>query len=43
MFDIRAFGRRDNVTVLLKSVHAICQFLDKGSFSKMTRFSLENE
>ena len=33
----------DNVTVLLKSVHAIRQCLDKGSFSKMTSFSLENE
>ena len=33
----------NNVTVLLKSVHAICQCLDKGSFSKMASFSLENE
>ena len=32
-----------NVTVLLKSVHAVRQFIDKGSFSKMTSFSLENE
>ena len=32
-----------NVTVLLKSVHAIRQCLDKGPFSKMTSFSLENE
>ena len=33
----------DIVTVLLKSVHAIRQCLAKGSFSKMTSFSLENE
>ena len=33
----------NNVTVLLKSVHAIRQCLDKGSFSKMTSFSLENK
>ena len=32
----------NNVTVLLKSVHAVCQCIDKGSFSKMTSFSLEN-
>ena len=32
-----------NVTVLLKSVHAVHQYIDKGSFSKMTSFSLENE
>ena len=31
------------VTVLLKSVHAICLCLDKGSISKMTSFSLENQ
>ena len=33
----------NNVTVLLKSVHAVRQCLDNGSFSKMTSFSLENE
>ena len=33
----------NNVTVLLKSVHAVRQCLDKGSFSKMTSFSLEKE
>ena len=33
----------NNVTVLLKPVHAVCHCLDKGSFSKMTSFSLENE
>ena len=33
----------NNVTVLLKSVHVIRLCLDKGSFSKMTSFSLENE
>ena len=33
----------NNVTLLLKSVHAIRQCFDKGSFSKMTGFSLENE
>ena len=33
----------NNVTVLLKSVHAVCHCLDKGSFSKMTSFSLENK
>ena len=33
----------NNVTVLLKSVHAIRQCIDNGSFSKMTSFSLENE
>ena len=33
----------NNVTVLLKSVYAVCHCLDKGSFSKMTSFSLENE
>ena len=32
-----------NSTVLLKSVHVVCHCLDKGSFSKMTSFSLENE
>ena len=32
-----------NVTVLPKSVHAVRQFIDKGSFSKMTSFSMENE
>ena len=33
----------NNVTDLLQSVHAICQCLYKGSFSKMTSFSFENE
>ena len=33
----------NNVTVLLKSVHAVHQCLDKGSFSKMTSFSLEKK
>ena len=28
----------NNVTVLPKSVHAVRQFIDKGSFSKMTIF-----
>ena len=32
-----------NVTVLLKSVDAVRHCIDKGSFSKMTSFSLENE
>ena len=33
----------NNVTVILKSVHTVRQCLHKGSFSKMTSFSLENE
>ena len=33
----------NNLKVLLKSVHAVRQCLDKGSFSKMTSFSLTNE
>ena len=33
----------NNVRVLFKYVHAIRQCLDKGSFSKMTSFSLSNE
>ena len=33
----------NNLKVLLKSVHAVRHCLDKGSFSKMTSFSLENE
>ena len=33
----------NNVTVLLKSNHVVRQCIDKGSFSKMTSFSLENE
>ena len=33
----------NNVTVLLKSFHVARQCLHKGSFSKMTSFSLENE
>ena len=33
----------NNVTVLLKSGHAIRQCLHKGSFSKITSFSLKNE
>ena len=33
----------NNFKVLLKFVHAVHQCLDKGSFSKMTSFSLENE
>ena len=28
----------NNVTVLLKPVHAVCQCIDKGSFLKMTSF-----
>ena len=32
-----------NVTVLLKSVHAVRQCTEKGAFAKMTSFSLENE
>ena len=31
------------VTVLLKSAHTVRQCIDKGSFSKMTSFSLEDE
>ena len=33
----------NNVTVLLRSVRSIRQCIDKGSFSKMTSFSLENQ
>ena len=33
----------NKLKVLLKSVQSVCQCLDKGSFSKMTSFSLENE
>ena len=33
----------NNVTVLLKSVYTVRQCLHKGSFSKMTSFSLEND
>ena len=33
----------NNGTALLKSAHAIRQSLDKGSFSKLTSFTLENE
>ena len=33
----------NNVTVLLKSVHAVRQCLHNGSFSKMTSFTLKNE
>ena len=33
----------NNLKVLLKCVQAIRQCLDKGSFSKMTSFSLQNE
>ena len=33
----------NKLKILLKSVQAVRQCLDKGSFSKMTSFSLENE
>ena len=33
----------NNVTDLLKNVHAVRECIDKGSFSKMTSFPLENE
>ena len=33
----------NNVTVLHKSVHAVRQCIEKGSFSKITSFSMENE
>ena len=33
----------NKLKVLLKSVQAVRQYLDKGSFSKMTSFSLKTE